>query len=327
MLLSYSAAVSFNEDNSNAVELTRDPISREDRYDVIADNRVSVAVGSQFDPASTANADQLMVAAAALATFRNLETQSIVWVRDGVVIAENGVFMPTMVDPITADPRYTVDATATDLGGSGLWRTVLTISNFQASDAGVYQVIFTDAAIGGSEVLTTTPIRLDAGEHVHILVAVVILISYSANCYQLSGGTMLYIHVFWVLFQCVLGTFSGTIGCRPAGDDSFYIALSFTTVDEPAVLVTVSSAVIDLVLGEPLLIEVSASGGYSQISWMRNGVALSGTFVSHDEVYYTAGTTSIDLGAYSITAAGGSPTVTVAVLPYSEYFPVAKMNY
>ena len=171
MLLSYSAAVSFNEDNSNAVELTRDPISREDRYDVIADNRVSVAVGSQFDPASTANADQLMVAAAALATFRNLETQSIIWVRDGVVIAENGVFMPTMVDPITADPRYTVDATATDLGGSGLWRTVLTISNFQASDAGVYQVIFTDAAIGGSEVLTTTPIRLDTGEHVHIHVA------------------------------------------------------------------------------------------------------------------------------------------------------------
>ena len=59
---------------------------------------------------------------------------------------------------------------------------------------------------------------------------------------------------------------------------------------------------------------------------MRNGVALSGTFVSHDEVYYTATTDSIDLGEYSITAAGGGPTVTVAVLPYSEYFPVAEMK-
>ena len=88
-----------------------------------------------------------------------------------------------------------------------------------------------------------------------------------------------------------------------------------------------SPAIIDLVLGEPLLIEVSASGGYTRISWTRNGAALSGSFVSHDEVYYTATTTSVDLGAYSITAAGGGPTVTVAVLVYSEYFPVAEMKY
>ena len=87
-----------------------------------------------------------------------------------------------------------------------------------------------------------------------------------------------------------------------------------------------SPAIIDQVLGEPLLIEVSASGGYTQISWMRNAVALSGTFVSHDEVYYTATTDNNDLGEYSITAAGGGPTVTVAVLVYSEYFPVAEVK-
>ena len=87
-----------------------------------------------------------------------------------------------------------------------------------------------------------------------------------------------------------------------------------------------SPAVIDQVLGEPLLIEVSASGGYTQIFWTRNGIALSGTFVSHDEVYYTAATTSIDIGEYSITAAGGGPTVTVAVLDYSEYFTVAEVS-
>ena len=101
--------------------------------------------------------------------------------------------------------------------------------------------------------------------------------------------------------------------------------LPLSTADEAATLARVSPAIIDLVLGEPLLIEVSASGGYSQISWMRNGAALSGTFVSHDEVYYTAMTTSVDIGEYSITAGSGGPTVTVAVLDYSEYFPVAEM--
>ena len=91
-----------------------------------------------------------------------------------------------------------------------------------------------------------------------------------------------------------------------------------------------SPAVIDLVLGEPLLIEVSASGGYSAITWMRNGAALSDSFsdiyVSHDEVYYTATTDMNALGEYSITATGGGPTVTVAVLPYSEYFPVGLVS-
>ena len=120
---------------------------------------MSVALGSQFDPAGTPNPDQLMVAAANLASFRVLETQSIVWVRDGELIAENGV-TPT-------NGRYTLIATETTLGGSGQWRTVLVISGFQASDVGVYQVIFTDSVIGGSEVLTTTPVRLDTGEHVY----------------------------------------------------------------------------------------------------------------------------------------------------------------
>ena len=135
---------------------------------------MSVALGSQFDPAGTPNPDQMMVASAILASFRNLETQSIVWIRDGVVIAENGLVIPLLVDPITADPRYTIDATS--IGTTiGQWRTVLVITGFQASDAGVYQVIFTDSVVGGSEVLATTPVRLDTGEHVCI--AAVILIA------------------------------------------------------------------------------------------------------------------------------------------------------
>ena len=172
MLLSYSVAVSFSRDDITAIELTREPGARECTYDNFADNRVSVALGTQFDLPSTDLSDQLMVASAELATFRNLETQSIVWVRDGVVIAENGLVVPSMMDPITADSRYTIDATATIIAGDhpGLWETVLTISNFQASDAGVYQVIFTDNVTGGPQLLTTFPIRLDTGEQVHIAI-------------------------------------------------------------------------------------------------------------------------------------------------------------
>ena len=168
LLFSISVAISFIGGDANAIELTRDPISREDTYDAIADHRVSVTLGTQFDPTTTSGADQMMVAATILGSFRNLDAQSIVWVRDGVVIAENGLFVPSETDPVTADPRYTLVATSADQGGTGLWRTDLTISGFQLSDGGVYQVIFTDAVFGGSEVLTTTPVRLDTGEHVHI---------------------------------------------------------------------------------------------------------------------------------------------------------------
>ena len=87
-----------------------------------------------------------------------------------------------------------------------------------------------------------------------------------------------------------------------------------------------SPAVIDLLLGELLVIEVSASGGYQELAWMRNGATFSGTFVSHDEVYYQVMSSSADLGEYSITAAPGGPNVTVAVLEYSEYFPAAEMK-
>ena len=128
---------------------------------------MSVVVGNQFDPAGTAKQDQMLVASALLASFRNLEIQSIVWIRDGVVIAENGLVVPSVVDPITADPRYTIDAASAGTT-TGQWRTVLVITGFQASDVGIYQVIFTDSVIGGSEVLTTTPVRLDTGEHVCI---------------------------------------------------------------------------------------------------------------------------------------------------------------
>ena len=93
------------------------------------------------------------------------------------------------------------------------------------------------------------------------------------------------------------------------------------TADEATALTRVSPAIIDLVVGiEPLLIEVSAMGGYEEIIWQRNGMALTGIFVSHDEVYYQGKTDSNDLGEYTITAATGGvgPEVAVVVLPYSK---------
>ena len=159
LFFSISVAVSFGAGDSTAIELNRGPISREVTYDAIADERVSVAVGTQFDPASTSGPNQMMVAAANLASFRVLETQSIVWVRDGVVIAENGV-APTNGNTLVAT---STDNSVNNPTLPGQWRTVLTINDFQASDVGVYQVIFTDSVVGGSEVLTTTPVRLDTG--------------------------------------------------------------------------------------------------------------------------------------------------------------------
>ena len=144
-------------------------------------------MGTQFDPAGTPNPDQMMVASANLAEFRNLKSQSIVWIRDGELIAENGV-TPT-------NGRYTLTATSTVIGGLGQWRTVLVITGFQASDIGVYQVIFTDSdqfifhniVFGGSVVLTTTPVRLDTGEHVCIAAVILIIQLCKWSCYQFSG--------------------------------------------------------------------------------------------------------------------------------------------
>ena len=89
------------------------------------------------------------------------------------------------------------------------------------------------------------------------------------------------------------------------------------TADAAATLTRVSPAIIDLVVGELLLIEVSASGGYASITWQRNGMVLADTFVSHNEVYYKTTTDDNDRGEYSI-AVGGSPTITVTVLPYGK---------
>ena len=104
------AAISFVNNDANAISLFRDPTSREDTYDAFDDDRVSVTLSSLFDDANTTGPDRVMVAAADLGSFRNLVNRSIVWVRDGVVVAENGITTPVedARDPSTTDPRYVV---------------------------------------------------------------------------------------------------------------------------------------------------------------------------------------------------------------------------
>ena len=71
---------------------------------------------------------------------------SVVWVRNG--------------EQVVADGRITITESTTS---GGRRRTSdLQITNFDLSDAGVYQCIFTDVD-SDSEVITTTPLRLDTG--------------------------------------------------------------------------------------------------------------------------------------------------------------------
>ena len=61
------------------------------------------------------------------------------WLKDGVVVVQ--------------------DASHIFSGGG----TLLEIANFAASDAGVYQCIFTDTDDTDAEILTTMPFRIDTG--------------------------------------------------------------------------------------------------------------------------------------------------------------------
>ena len=76
----------------------------------------------------------------------NFSPPSVVWVRNGEQLVGGG--------------RITI--TESTLFGGQQRASDLQISNFGLSDVGVYQCIFTDVD-SDSEVITTTPLRLDTG--------------------------------------------------------------------------------------------------------------------------------------------------------------------
>ena len=75
---------------------------------------------------------------------------SVVWVRNGQAVDDT-------------DSRFTLNSTTM---ANGQVTSSLTITNFTAGDAGVYQCVFTDYSNGGdTEVITSIPYQLDTGTY------------------------------------------------------------------------------------------------------------------------------------------------------------------
>ena len=80
----------------------------------------------------------------------NYSTPSVVWVRNGQAVDDT-------------DSRITLNSTTM---ANGQVTSSLTITNFTAGDAGVYQCVFTDDSDGGDTgVITSIPYRLDTGTY------------------------------------------------------------------------------------------------------------------------------------------------------------------
>ena len=117
--------------------------------DLRLDNRTlfPIGVGATTSPDPAAQ----LLRCAASHTGSGTMRPSITWLRDGVEVMPNG---------------SKVIISIADDGASGT-ASVLTVTDFQLSDTGVYQCIFTNPA-GVQEVVTSAPFRLDAGIYIII---------------------------------------------------------------------------------------------------------------------------------------------------------------
>ena len=106
------------------------------------DNRTGIALGGTVDGSLLTciaghQGDGVM----------NYSPPSVVWVRNGHPVE-------------VTDSRITVTPTTM---ANGQLTSLLTITTFALSDAGVYQCVFTDSD-GDTELITTVPYRLDTGK-------------------------------------------------------------------------------------------------------------------------------------------------------------------
>ena len=129
----------------------REPTAGENGYEGVspADNRTAVRLGDTIDPAGGMDSSRVLRCVGGHvgdAVLRNVRPPLVVWVRDG--------------QQVVPDSRITITESAP--AGGLRNQSDLQISNFGFPDAGVYQCIFTDVD-SGAEVITTTPLRLDAG--------------------------------------------------------------------------------------------------------------------------------------------------------------------
>ena len=119
------------------------PLPNDNRTGIAPDGNTPTGESST-DPLLTCTAghhgDELM----------NYTPPSVVWVRNGQAVDDT-------------DSQITLTSTTM---ANGQVTSSLTITDFTAGDAGVYQCVFTDDSDGGNtEVITSIPYRLDTGTY------------------------------------------------------------------------------------------------------------------------------------------------------------------
>ena len=115
------------------------------------DNRTGIAPGGNT-PNGESSTDPLLTCTAGHHGdgLMNYSPPSVVWVRNGQAVEDT-------------HSRITLNSTTM---ANGQVTSSLTITQFIAGDAGVYQCVFTDDSDGGdTEVITSIPYRLDTGTY------------------------------------------------------------------------------------------------------------------------------------------------------------------
>ena len=136
--LSFPAAFGSS---TNTLRVATDPVTSESDF-FPRDNRTAVTLGSTIGPPLL---QCVCGHVGDTGGFGGFSPPSVVWVRNGEQLVDGGRITMTESTPLGV-------RTQSDLQ----------ISNFGSSDVGVYQCIFTDVD-SDSEVITTTPLRLDTG--------------------------------------------------------------------------------------------------------------------------------------------------------------------
>ena len=135
----------------NTLTVVTDPVANEITFENVIplDNRTAVPLGSTINPVGTEDRDKLLRCVSGHVGDQDsggFKPPSVVWVRNGEQVVPSS--RHTIIDStVFSDQRM---------------QSEVQISNFSLSDAGVYQCIFTDAD-SDTEVITTTPLRLDTG--------------------------------------------------------------------------------------------------------------------------------------------------------------------
>ena len=119
-----------------------DPVDSDTTDAFPGDNRTAITLGSTIGPPLL----QCVGGHEGDTGTGSFSAPSVVWVRNG--------------EQVVADSRVTI--TESTIFSGRRRASYLQITNFGLSDAGVYQCIFTDVD-SDSEVITTTPLRLDTG--------------------------------------------------------------------------------------------------------------------------------------------------------------------